>query len=156
RRYRACRRLHHGDAAAIQPDARRFAGNDESLELGQMISNKGAEAMLTRWVGLALWIMLMATEPVFAGEKPKENAAKEPRKVAILIFDGVELLDFTGPAEVFTVAGEGKLFRVFTVAEKSEPIRTMGGITVKPEFALKDAPKADILVIPGGGMRNVG
>jgi transcriptional regulator GlxA family with amidase domain len=112
--------------------------------------------MLTRWVALALGALLMANQPAFGDEKAKENAAKNPRNVAILIFDGVELLDFTGPAEVFAVAGEGKLFRVFTVAEKADPIRTMGGITVKPEFALKDAPKADILVIPGGGMRNVG
>lgn len=89
------------------------------------------------------------------GEEPM-NAKAKRRDVAVLIFDGVELLDFTGPAEVFVVAGEGKLFRVFTVAEQKDAIRTMGGITVKPEFSIKDAPKADILVIPGGSMRNVG
>lgn len=82
--------------------------------------------------------------------------ADKRRDVAVLIFDGVELLDFTGPAEVFIVAGEGKLFRVFTVSERKDPIRTMGGITVTPEFTIKDAPKADILVIPGGSMSNVG
>ena len=86
----------------------------------------------------------------------KEPAKEKRRDVAILIFEGVELLDFTGPAEVFIVAGEGKLFRVFTVAEQKDAIRTMGGITVTPEFTVKDAPMADIVVIPGGSMRNVG
>ncbi|MDD4889552.1 MAG: DJ-1/PfpI family protein [Phycisphaerae bacterium] len=77
------------------------------------------------------------------------------RTVAILIFEGVELLDFAGPADVFIVAGEGKAFRVVTVAASAEPLKTMGGITLKPDFAYKDAPKADIVVIPGGDMRNV-
>ena len=39
---------------------------------------------------------------------------KDPRKqVAILIYEGVELLDFTGPAEVFIVANNGKSFSRF-------------------------------------------
>lgn len=92
-----------------------------------------------------------------SGEEPMKEPAKAKRHdVAILIFEGVELLDFTGPAEVFVVAGEGKLFRVFTVAEQKDPIRTMGGITVTPEFTIKDAPKADILVVPGGNMGSLG
>lgn len=83
--------------------------------------------------------------------------AKEPgvRSVALLIFDGVELMDFAGPAEVFVVTQQGKAFRVFTVAQKEGPVKTMGGLTIQPEFTIDNAPKADILVIPGGDMRNV-
>ncbi|MCX5653915.1 MAG: DJ-1/PfpI family protein [Planctomycetota bacterium] len=77
------------------------------------------------------------------------------RTVAILLFEGVELLDFAGPADVFIVAAEGKGFRVVTVAASTEPLKTMGGVTVKPDFAYKDAPKADVVVIPGGDMHNV-
>jgi transcriptional regulator GlxA family with amidase domain len=76
--------------------------------------------------------------------------------VAILLFEGVELLDFAGPAEVFGVAGEGQSFQVFTVAESTDLLRVMGGVTVKPDYAVKDAPKADVLVVPGGSMRNLG
>ena len=57
--------------------------------------------------------------------------------VAILRFEGVELLDFAGPAEVFGVAGEGRSFRVFTVAEKTELLRAMGGLAVKLLSGLK-------------------
>jgi transcriptional regulator GlxA family with amidase domain len=78
------------------------------------------------------------------------------RTVAILLFEGVELMDFAGPAEVFIVAAEGKAFRVVTVAESTKPLKTMGGITVTPDFAYSDAPRADVLVVPGGNMQAVG
>lgn len=78
------------------------------------------------------------------------------RTVAILIFEGVELLDFAGPAEVFIVANEGKSFKVVTVAEKKGPVKTMGGLTVQADFACDTAPQPDILVIPGGNMGSVG
>jgi transcriptional regulator GlxA family with amidase domain len=49
---------------------------------------------------------------------------------------------------VFIVASEGKAFRVVTVAASTKPLRTMGGVTVTPDFAYADAPKADIVVVP--------
>lgn len=90
---------------------------------------------------------------------PDSGAAKSrpgERTVAILLFEGVELLDFAGPAEVFIVAERGKAFRVVTVAETAKPLKTMGGITVTPDYALADAPAADIIVVPGGNMGAVG
>lgn len=82
---------------------------------------------------------------------------KRPVKtVAILLFEGVELMDFAGPAEVFIVAAEGKAFRVVTVAASTKPLKTMGGITVTPDFDFDNAPKADIVVVPGGNMKAVG
>ncbi len=45
---------------------------------------------------------------------------------------------------------------MITVGETTEPLRARGGVLVKPEFGVKDAPKADILVVPGGKTRNVG
>src|SRR5262249_53532876 len=48
-------------------------------------------------------------------ERPEE-LARPGRNVAILVFDGMELLDFAGPAEVFTSAGRGSAFQVYTVA----------------------------------------
>ncbi len=84
----------------------------------------------------------------------KPEAAR--KTVAILVFDGVELMDFAGPAEVFIVADEGKSFRVVTVAESTEPLKTMGGITITPGFSFDQAPKADVLVVPGGNMAAVG
>lgn len=78
------------------------------------------------------------------------------RTVAILLFEGVELMDFAGPAEVFIVTAEGKAFRVVTVAESKAPLKTMGGIIVTPDFDLATAPRAEIVVVPGGNMKAAG
>jgi len=75
------------------------------------------------------------------------------RKVAILIFDEVEVLDFCGPFEVFAVTGartEEKPFEVFTVAEVGLPITARNGLSVNPTFTFANCPQADILIIPGG------
>ena len=69
-----------------------------------------------------------------------------PTKVAILIFDGVEIIDYTGPYEVF---GTEK-YDVYTVAASEAPITTSMGMTVVPKYSYADAPPPDILVVPGG------
>ena len=73
----------------------------------------------------------------------------ESRNVAIVLYPGVELLDFAGPGEVFSAAGNGA-FNVFTVAATHEPIVSQGFVRITPEYAIADSPKPDILVIPGG------
>lgn len=110
--------------------------------------------MPRNWV-IAVALLLSACVEGGAKDGPRAKG-KAVRTVAILIFEGVELLDFTGPAEVFIVAAEGKAFRVVTVAEKKGPLKTMGGLTVQADYSCDKAPDADILVIPGGSMGNVG
>jgi transcriptional regulator GlxA family with amidase domain len=83
------------------------------------------------------------------------------RNVGILIFDGVEVLDFAGPFEVFSrtrlVPGaesrrseESAPFHVFTVARDGEPVEATGGLVVQPRHGFGDAPPIDLLVVPGG------
>ena len=74
--------------------------------------------------------------------------------VAILVFDGVELLDFAGPTEVFAAAGRGA-FDVYTVGATRDPIVSQGVVTVVPEHSFESAPQPDILVVPGGGVGSV-
>jgi transcriptional regulator GlxA family with amidase domain len=83
----------------------------------------------------------------------------EPRNVGILIFPDVEILDFCGPFEVFASATlpvqtdggpETRLFEVFTVAERSEPVTCRGGLLVQPNHTLDNHPPLDLVVIPGG------
>jgi transcriptional regulator GlxA family with amidase domain len=75
-------------------------------------------------------------------------------RVAIFIFNEVEVLDFAGPFEVFGVAGLRTMsippFEVFTVAQ-FDTIHARNHLTIKPTYTFDKAPKADILVIPGGG-----
>src|SRR5437588_8921962 len=75
------------------------------------------------------------------------------RSVHILIFDQVEVLDFCGPFEVFSVAGrrDGKEpFEVHAVASDLRPIQARGGLSVNPAYSFDNCPGTDILVIPGG------
>ena len=79
------------------------------------------------------------------------------RTVGILIFDDVEVLDFCGPFEVFSVArpggengDEAKLFDVLTIAEEERTIHCRGGLLVQPHHAIADHPPLDLLVVPGG------
>ena len=76
------------------------------------------------------------------------------RTVAILLFDEVEVLDFAGPFEVFSVCGrqgrEPYPFRVFTVAERT-PISARNQLVVSPTYTLGEEPDPDIILVPGGG-----
>ena len=75
------------------------------------------------------------------------------KKVAIFIFDEVEVLVFCGPFEVFAVTGarnNDKPFDVFTVAQTTAAITARNGLSVNPSFTFDDCPQADILIIPGG------
>jgi transcriptional regulator GlxA family with amidase domain len=72
------------------------------------------------------------------------------RKVAILIWDGVELLDFAGPAEVFTTTDRGRAFEVYTVSAELHPVVSQGFLSINPQHAFRGAPRPDILLVPGG------
>jgi transcriptional regulator GlxA family with amidase domain len=74
------------------------------------------------------------------------------RNVAIVVYDGVEILDFAGPMEVFTAAGRGA-FRVYTVAPSHAPVLSQGVLSIRPDFSVDDSPAPDILVVPGGNSR---
>jgi transcriptional regulator GlxA family with amidase domain len=85
------------------------------------------------------------------------------RTVGILLFDGVEVLDFAGPFEVFSVARligaddeDTQIFRPVTIAATNAPVHTTGGLVVQPAATISNHPKLDILVVPGGrGTRKV-
>jgi transcriptional regulator GlxA family with amidase domain len=72
--------------------------------------------------------------------------------IGILIFDDAEELDFVGPWEVLTsaVAAAGGEGRVFTVAERAQPVRCAKGLRVVPDHTLADAPPMDVILVPGG------
>jgi transcriptional regulator GlxA family with amidase domain len=77
----------------------------------------------------------------------------EIRNVAILLFNEVEVLDFCGPYEVFSVAmraAEPPAFHVFTVAQRPGPILARNRLSVNPHHVIADCPKVDILLVPGG------
>jgi len=80
----------------------------------------------------------------------KKEDVVQPRRVAILVFDGVQIIDYTGPYEVFGQAH----FEVFTVSKDGKPITTAMGMRVTPTYSMENAPEAEVLVIPGGHVQD--
>lgn len=104
---------------------------------------------LLLFVGLALGFS--GSAPLWetgAGDEPK-TAEKAARNVAILVYDGMEILDFAGPGEVFQASG--RAFNVYTVGAKRDPVVSQGFVTITPRYTIEEAPAPDILVLPGGG-----
>ena len=82
----------------------------------------------------------------------------ERKRVGILIFPQVEVLDFCGPFEVLAAVRldesrrreQSSPFDVFLVAERAEPVVANGGLRVLPDHTLADCPPLDLLIVPGG------
>jgi transcriptional regulator GlxA family with amidase domain len=69
----------------------------------------------------------------------------------ILLFDDAEELDFAGPFEVLTAAAMlEKADRVVTIAEKPGPVRCAKGLRVLADHSFADAPRLDVVLVPGG------
>ncbi len=89
------------------------------------------------------------------------TTAFAPIHIGIVLFPGVEVLDFAGPFEVFSVASRVALrdgdaliapFEVSTVAVSSVPVVARHGLSIIPSYSFSDAPCFDLLIIPGGVM----
>ncbi len=89
----------------------------------------------------------LAAEPV---------PAPHVRNVAIVVYEGVEILDFAGPAEVLKSAGGNAeiggapALNVYTVARSTAPVTAQQFIKIVPNHSIEDAPRPDVVVIPGG------
>ena len=71
--------------------------------------------------------------------------------LGVLVFPGVEELDFVGPWELFGLwreFGEGP--RCLTVGGEREPIRARHGLHIIPDVTLTEAPSLTYLLVPGG------
>lgn len=70
----------------------------------------------------------------------------------ILIFDGAEELDFTGPWEVFTASSmlREHADTAVLIAEHPGAVRCNKGMQVLPDHTLDDHPPLDVLLAPGG------
>jgi transcriptional regulator GlxA family with amidase domain len=75
-----------------------------------------------------------------------------PKKIGIFLFEGAEELDWAGPWEVLSTWStfHPEEAEAFTFAQTEGPITCAKGLRVLPQYVLKDAPKIDVLVYPGG------
>jgi putative intracellular protease/amidase len=94
--------------------------------------------------------MTLERRRIAARKKAMDGNAMDDymKKISVCFYlqDGVEVLDFAGPMEVFSAAG----FRVFTVSKNKAPLKSQGILTVMPDYSITDAPSADIIAFFGG------
>ena len=80
------------------------------------------------------------------------------KTVDVLLFDGVDELDFSGPYEVLASCRrviDGKwsdkpAFHVQTVADGRKTVQCAHGLCVLPDKSLAQAFEADVIIVPGG------
>lgn len=118
--------------------------------------------ILPRAVVLALILAALAASAISVngatGATPDAAAspAAKPRNLAIFVFEGVQIIDYTAPWEVFGhahVNDHEPAFQIYTVAQKPGPITTAMGMSVNPKYTFANAPKVDVLVLPGGSVK---
>lgn len=104
-------------------------------------------------------IVLILTSLISSCMAQKDEFKK--RNVAVFLYDGVEILDFGGPAEVFAATGTTNengdwkyAFNVYTVAASPKQIISQGFLKVTPDYTLKNCPVPDIIVFPGGSSKS--
>ena len=89
------------------------------------------------------------------------TALAKPKNVAIVVYDRAEILDFAGPTEVLAAAssfarsGGEDAMNVYLVARSTRPIKVQGVVVVTPTYSIDNAPKPDLVVIPGGASDNL-
>src|SRR5213082_1023880 len=101
-------------------------------------------------------IALFVIGQLSASAAPAEaNSLKPPAKgdipVAFVISEGAVIIDFCGPWEVFRdvmVSGGDHPFRLYTVSDKTAPIRAGGGMKIVPDYTFANAPAPKVIVIP--------
>ncbi|MFJ4840877.1 GlxA family transcriptional regulator [Streptomyces sp. NPDC088746] len=74
------------------------------------------------------------------------------RSVLVVLFEGVQSLDVSGPMEVFAGASRfpGVSYDLRTASLDGAPVRCSSGLTLVPDGTLADAPAPDLLLVPGG------
>jgi len=98
-----------------------------------------------------LFLLLLISTVNTYGQTTADSSYQQ-KKVAILLYEGVELLDFAGPGEVFQQAAfnGNKAFQVYTVGVDTREIISQDFLKITTQYIIDDCPLPDILVIPGG------
>ena len=107
------------------------------------------------------FVVVAAALPANALSVAANNKLTPPEKgkipVAFAISEGVTVIDFAGPWEVFqdvhvTARGsrmdEQMPFQLYTVSEKTEEITGSGGLKLVPDYTFVTAPQPKVVVVP--------
>ncbi len=72
----------------------------------------------------------------------------QPRTLGAILYPQFELLDLYGPLEMFGTVGPE--IEIVTVAQQPGPVASTPGVETVARFGFDDAPRLDLLLLPGG------
>jgi transcriptional regulator GlxA family with amidase domain len=75
-------------------------------------------------------------------------ATSTKTKLGMVLFDGFELLDVFGPLEMFGLMRDK--VEIVMIAERAGVVKSAAGPAVIADHGFADAPKLDIVMLPGG------
>ena len=82
------------------------------------------------------------------------SSGRRTHTVLVVLFDGVQSLDVTGPLEVFSgvsrLLGDRGGYRVHIATLDGGAVRSSSGLLLTPDTSLPQAPRPDTLLVPGG------
>jgi transcriptional regulator GlxA family with amidase domain len=72
--------------------------------------------------------------------------------IGIYIYDNAEVLDFSGPFEVFSVANRlaENDWNVFLISETGSLVTARGNFLIQPHYSISNHPGIDVFVVVGG------
>lgn len=76
------------------------------------------------------------------------STKRVPRKVGFLLFEGFELLDIFGPAEMFGLPKQR--FSIEMIGLRAQPVQSAQGPKVLAERGFTDVDDLDVVLVPGG------
>ena len=85
--------------------------------------------------------------PLVLKSSMQKLTAQPELTLGVVLYNDFELLDVFGPVEMF---GNVSLIKVVMIAEKAGDVKSTQGPTVKADYGFDDAPKIDLLLVPGG------
>lgn len=68
-------------------------------------------------------------------------------KIGLLLFPGVQLLDFVGPYETFKATPEAE---TLLIGADMQPLTASCGLPLQPTISFDDCPQLDVICVPGG------
>lgn len=91
-----------------------------------------------------------------------ESSPDAKLNVAFLVYDDMNILDYSGPREVFSQAartmkskGIKQEINAYTIGYPSLTIKAIEGTVIQADYTLDNSPQPDFLILPGGNITHI-
>jgi transcriptional regulator GlxA family with amidase domain len=111
------------------------------------ICNNDCDTIAYAKPGICPYCGMTLVQQKIADRRKELKKQHQQMTICFYLQQGVEVLDFAGPMEVFAAAG----FRVMTVSRTKGPVISQGILKIMPDYTIDDVPPFDILAFFGGG-----